>query len=698
MATQLQDFAVHRAAGRGADADRLRRRAGDAGRRRRWSPCASRTYCGRRSRLRAAGRGRDALAARGAADDRARPARGRSRPRTSSPTPTPTTPMATAFRASRTGCSTRRPGSVVLGRFGWKAGGADASGRSRPAPSPATSASRRRWSTSRMATAPRRRPTCLAMRRPASRSGWATPKRPIRCSTSSPSIRRTSPCRSGATSTIPQVLRGKAAFYGAGCIACHTPEIRHLAATRRTSAAPLPADLALYRPAAARHGRGARRPPAGGRGRRQRVAHAAALGHRPDRDGLRPHLLPPRRPGAQPDARPSSGTAARRRPRATPSRHAGGRAQGPHRLPGVAVMRLFSLALLMLFATPVLAQARIGWSEVLQQRGGPGASGPASPRSARRRPKLEGGLSRPLLGAFGTSPRRGSRAVRAGRHRLRTRRIPPVRSADGRQPGRAHAVLSRSQGHRAAPGAGRCSPKRTRRRPRRRRCGEQERRLQGLGALEFVLFGTGAEELLTDARRFPLPLRARPSPPPSRRSPETCRGLAGRRGALRPNSAVRQRRTATTARDARRWRRWPGRCCTASRRSATRSCCRSSAARARRPSPKSALFWRSGLTVPSIRANFEGIARLVREVRHRRRQRRRSNLWVDNSANFEFGQRAARRRRWSPLPVEQALADARQRKALDYLVIVTGSLQTLLGENLAAALGLSVGFSSLDGD
>jgi hypothetical protein len=31
-------------------------------------------------------------------------------------------------------------------------------------------------------------------------------------------------------------------------------------------------------------------------------------------------------------------------------------------------------------------------------------------------------------------------------------------------------------------------------------------------------------------------------------------------------------------------------------------------------------------------------------------------------------------------------------------VLVTGSLQSQIGEQLSAALGLSVGFSSLDGD
>jgi predicted lipoprotein len=48
--------------------------------------------------------------------------------------------------------------------------------------------------------------------------------------------------------------------------------------------------------------------------------------------------------------------------------------------------------------------------------------------------------------------------------------------------------------------------------------------------------------------------------------------------------------------------------------------------------------------------------------------------------------------------MEQAVADQRQLQALKYLVVVTKSLDTLLGQNLAAALGLSVGFSTLDGD
>lgn len=114
------------------------------------------------------------------------------------------------------------------------------------------------------------------------------------------------------------------------------------------------------------------------------------------------------------------------------------------------------------------------------------------------------------------------------------------------------------------------------------------------------------------------------------------------------------------------------------------------------PKPKSALFWRSGMTVPSINANFEGLRSLLEKSRIAEATAA-ENLWVANSATFEFGN-AERAGKAITAPVEQALADPRQKQALDYMVIVTQSLDTILGESLAAALGLSVGFSSLDGD
>ncbi len=114
------------------------------------------------------------------------------------------------------------------------------------------------------------------------------------------------------------------------------------------------------------------------------------------------------------------------------------------------------------------------------------------------------------------------------------------------------------------------------------------------------------------------------------------------------------------------------------------------------PKPKSALFWRSGMTVPSIAANFAGLADLLQKSRLAEATDA-ENLWVGSGASFEFAN-AARAAALVTDPVEAALADPRQTQALAYLVIVSRSLDTLLGENLAAALGLSVGFTSLDGD
>jgi CxxC motif-containing protein (DUF1111 family) len=100
------------------------------------------------------------------------------------------------------------------------------------------------------------------------------------------------PCRSRPPrlSTIREVLRGKEMFYSLGCTSCHTPKFV-TSRNAETQAARLPIDLALFGLSAARHGRGACRRPAGWRRHRKRMAHRAALGHRPDRNGQRPHLL-----------------------------------------------------------------------------------------------------------------------------------------------------------------------------------------------------------------------------------------------------------------------------------------------------------------------------------------------------------------------------------------------------------------------
>lgn len=112
--------------------------------------------------------------------------------------------------------------------------------------------------------------------------------------------------------------------------------------------------------------------------------------------------------------------------------------------------------------------------------------------------------------------------------------------------------------------------------------------------------------------------------------------------------------------------------------------------------PKQALFWRSGLTMAMIAANIEGMRRLI-DMSGVAREVEEKDKALDNSIAFEFAN-AQRAIDLVTSPVEAAVADEKQAHALGYLVLVTGSLQALVGEQLSAALGLSVGFSSLDGD
>jgi predicted lipoprotein len=114
------------------------------------------------------------------------------------------------------------------------------------------------------------------------------------------------------------------------------------------------------------------------------------------------------------------------------------------------------------------------------------------------------------------------------------------------------------------------------------------------------------------------------------------------------------------------------------------------------PKPRSALFWRSNMTAASLAANFDGIHDFFLAARYPEAIGV-TNSWIAKGAIFEF-ENAARAAAAIVDPMEKAVADPGQLDALKYMSIITGSLDHLLGENLAAALGLSVGFSALDGD
>ncbi|MDB5586774.1 MAG: peptidase Imelysin [Devosia sp.] len=112
--------------------------------------------------------------------------------------------------------------------------------------------------------------------------------------------------------------------------------------------------------------------------------------------------------------------------------------------------------------------------------------------------------------------------------------------------------------------------------------------------------------------------------------------------------------------------------------------------------PKLALFWRSGLTVPMIRANVDGLQSLFAlSGISGGVPNDKADLPASITAEFSKADAALD---LVTDPVDAAVADPAQAQALADVVTATQQLGVLIGEQLSSALGLSVGFSSLDGD
>ena len=114
------------------------------------------------------------------------------------------------------------------------------------------------------------------------------------------------------------------------------------------------------------------------------------------------------------------------------------------------------------------------------------------------------------------------------------------------------------------------------------------------------------------------------------------------------------------------------------------------------PKPKSALFWRSDMTVPALVANFAGLRDFFNESKFTEAVGY-ADSWIAAGAKVQFAS-AAKDGAAVTDPIDVAVGDAAQLSALQGLVTVTTELDALVGVGLSEALGLSVGFSSLDGD
>jgi predicted lipoprotein len=112
--------------------------------------------------------------------------------------------------------------------------------------------------------------------------------------------------------------------------------------------------------------------------------------------------------------------------------------------------------------------------------------------------------------------------------------------------------------------------------------------------------------------------------------------------------------------------------------------------------PKQAIFWRSGATTASIAANLRGMRKLF-EASRLAGLPPQDATWIADSIGFEFDN-AESALEAADGPVAEMLADPARWEKLAYVRLVTSSLSELFGVRLAGALGLTAGFSSLDGD
>jgi predicted lipoprotein len=71
--------------------------------------------------------------------------------------------------------------------------------------------------------------------------------------------------------------------------------------------------------------------------------------------------------------------------------------------------------------------------------------------------------------------------------------------------------------------------------------------------------------------------------------------------------------------------------------------------------------------------------------------------WMEGEALFEFSN-AANAAKAANGPIADVLADPDKRAKLAYFGLVTSSLSEIFGTQMSGALGLTAGFSSLDGD
>lgn len=112
--------------------------------------------------------------------------------------------------------------------------------------------------------------------------------------------------------------------------------------------------------------------------------------------------------------------------------------------------------------------------------------------------------------------------------------------------------------------------------------------------------------------------------------------------------------------------------------------------------PKQAIYWRSRSTTKSLAGNLSGMDALFQASKLGNALPSDAR-WMAESIHIQLVNGVTTAKSISG-PIGDALADPASRDKLDHFALITSSLSTLIGTRLTAEFGLTAGFSSLDGD
>ncbi|MDQ6211884.1 imelysin family protein [Achromobacter insolitus] len=110
--------------------------------------------------------------------------------------------------------------------------------------------------------------------------------------------------------------------------------------------------------------------------------------------------------------------------------------------------------------------------------------------------------------------------------------------------------------------------------------------------------------------------------------------------------------------------------------------------------PKRAAFWRSQLSTRLLAANLDGLQAFYQAGAYALPA---GEAWMAVSVRGEL-ESAARTLQTVPVPLEQALAQEEGRRLLTLAALTLKNAKAIVDQDLAPALGVTIGFNALDGD